>query len=96
MIRGAAGAALIALCGAAPAAQPPAPPALPSGAGRDVVARVCSQCHSLETVIRAHLSRPQWEARLDAMIGKGAKLSDEDFDEVARYLATNFGPSAAP
>ena len=69
-----------------------APPALPEGAGREIVERTCSQCHSLETVLRTRLTRKQWEARIDAMIAKGAKLSDEDIDVIADYLAEHFGP----
>lgn len=69
------------------------PPALPDGAGREIVERTCSQCHSLETVLRSRLGRKQWEARIDEMIAKGAKLSDEDIDVVADYLATHFGPA---
>ena len=69
------------------------PPVLPDGAGRDIVERSCSQCHSLETVLRSHLNRRQWEARIDEMIAKGAKLSDEDIDVVAEYLAAYYGPA---
>ena len=70
-----------------------APPVLPDGAGREIVERTCSQCHSLETVLRSRLSRRQWEARIDEMIAKGAKLSDEDIDVVAAYLAAHYGPA---
>jgi mono/diheme cytochrome c family protein len=69
------------------------PPVLPDGAGREIVERACSQCHSLEAVLRSRLSRGQWEARIDAMIAKGAKLSDEDIDVVAGYLAAHYGPA---
>ena len=69
------------------------PPVLPDGAGREIVERACSQCHSLETVLRSRLSRGQWAARIDAMIAKGAKLSDDDIDVVAEYLAAHYGPA---
>jgi cytochrome c5 len=69
-----------------------APPPLPDGDGRDIVEHVCSQCHSLETVLRSRLGRRQWEARIDEMIAKGAKLTDEDIDVVAAYLADHYGP----
>jgi mono/diheme cytochrome c family protein len=68
------------------------PPVLPEGAGKDELARACTQCHSLETVLKARGTRAQWEAKLDAMIAKGAKLSDADFDLIAAYLAQHFGP----
>ncbi len=84
--------AVFALCSLAAVAEPPA--ALPEGTGRDIVARACSQCHSIDTVARARLTRKQWEAQLDAMIAKGAKLSDEEYDVAAAYLAAHFAPSA--
>lgn len=76
------------------AAYGQAPPALPDGNGKEIVERTCSQCHSLETVLRSRLGRRQWEARIDAMIAKGANLADEDIDVIAEYLATHFGPPA--
>lgn len=75
-----------------PKAPHQSPTTLPDGDGKAVVQRDCSQCHSLETVTRARLTRKQWEARIDEMIAKGAKLSDDDIDVVAAYLAKNFGP----
>jgi virginiamycin B lyase len=67
--------------------------ALPAGEGRELVARACAQCHSLDTVLRSRLTRQQWEARIDQMVAKGAKLSDDEIDIVAVYLAKNFGPN---
>jgi len=69
------------------------PPPLPDGIGRIQVERACAQCHSLDIVLRLRRTRTQWEAQLDAMIAKGAKVSDEDFDLIANYLAVYFGPS---
>jgi mono/diheme cytochrome c family protein len=68
------------------------PPVLPDGAGRETVERVCGQCHALEIVLRSRLGRRQWEARIDEMIAKGAKLADEDIDVIAEYLAAHYGP----
>ena len=70
------------------------PPALPEGAARELIERACGQCHSLETVLRSRLSRQQWEAQIDAMIAKGAKLSDEEIDVIADYLGRYFGRPA--
>jgi quinoprotein glucose dehydrogenase len=64
-------------------------------ASPEIVARECSQCHSLDIVARARHTRKQWEATLDAMIAKGARVSDQQYDSVAGYLATHFGPKAA-
>ena len=74
----------------APAADPAS--TLPEGAGRGLIARACSQCHSLQVVVGLRLTQRQWEAKIDQMLAKGAKLSDEEIDLAAEYLVRNFGP----
>lgn len=69
-------------------------PMLPEGAGRELVEHKCAQCHSLETVMRSRRTRKQWEAQLDTMIARGLRLSDEEFERVADYLASGLGPPA--
>lgn len=89
------GAALLAFAlGAQAQGIGPAAAALPEGHGVTLVERACSQCHSLDTVTGKRLNRKQWEAQIDAMIAKGARLSDEQYEEIAAYLAAHFG--AAP
>lgn len=60
------------------------------------VEHACSQCHSFEIVGRSRHTRKQWEAQIDSMIAKGAKISDEEFDVIADYLTTHFGPDLSP
>jgi mono/diheme cytochrome c family protein len=95
MIRiGCSGAMLLAGLALAREATPPAaqtPDALPEGEGQALVARACSQCHSLQVVTSVRLTRKQWEAKIDQMLARGAKLSDEEIDLAAEYLARNFG-----
>lgn len=67
------------------------PPLLPEGAGRELVEHKCAQCHSLDTVMRSHRTRKQWEAQLDTMIVRGARISDEEFERIADYLASGLG-----
>jgi len=85
------------LTGLSPASEatPPAaqtPGVLPAGEGQALVAGACSQCHSLQVVTGVRLTRKQWEAKIDQMLARGAKLSDEEIDVAAEYLARNFGP----
>lgn len=80
------------LCATTSRGQPS--PELPDGTARDLVARACSQCHSIDIVLRARLSRGQWEVRIDEMIARGAKLTDDDIDVIADYLASHFGPGS--
>ena len=72
-------------------AQADTTPVLPDAPGRELVERKCAQCHSLDAVTRSHRSRRQWEAQLDAMLERGAKLSDGEFEQVADYLASQLG-----
>jgi len=64
---------------------------LPEGPGRELIEHKCTQCHSLEPVTRSRRTRRQWEAQLDTMIARGARMSDEDFERIADYLANQFG-----
>ena len=67
-----------------------------TGNGEALAARVCSQCHSVEVVMRHRLTRRQWMAQIDTMISKGAKVEDDDFETLADYLAAVFAPAPAP
>lgn len=63
------------------AARPPAP----DPAGEAVTRRVCgTACHNFEHVITVRRTPAQWEATIENMIGRGAKLTS---DEVATVLA---------
>jgi hypothetical protein len=82
---------------AAPARAQGAPPAaLPAGDGRDMLATACSQCHTL-AVIRSMREGPEgWKRHVYNMVTRGAQLTAHEADTVIAYLATNFGPTAAP
>lgn len=62
--------------------------------GKAAFERVCSQCHALETVLKKRRTLSQWQAQIDLMLAKGAKLSDAEADAVAGYLAEEFGATA--
>ena len=67
----------------------------PQGHGAALVEQACSQCHSLDSVTGKHLDRKQWEAQIDAMVARGARLTDAQYDEVAAYLAEHYGATPA-
>jgi hypothetical protein len=60
---------------------------LPDGPGKDVVERVCSGCHGLNTIAAAHLSRTEWQTMVDNMVNMGASCTDRECDEAIDYLA---------
>jgi quinoprotein glucose dehydrogenase len=53
--------------------------------------QACGQCHSFDVVAQSHRSRKQWEAQIESMIAKGARISNTEFDAIADYLSTHFG-----
>jgi competence ComEA-like helix-hairpin-helix protein len=65
---------------------------LPAGKGKAEFTRVCGQCHGVEVVVRNSASPDGWAAIVDDMVSKGAQGTDDDFELVTKYLATNFGP----
>ena len=86
--------ATVVIC--APAMPARAQGALPPGDGRDLMATACSQCHPL-TVIRSMREGAEgWKRHVYNMVTRGAQLNAREADMVVAYLATNFGPAAAP
>ena len=69
---------------------------LPPGQGRDVMVRVCSQCHSPEVAAGRRMDQPGWRGLVDQMANNGAQASDAEFDVITKYLAASFPAGAAP
>lgn len=99
----AAAALAFAGCGAkekvAEAAEPPAYTAEPYEAetpaeapGKLLLETRCTVCHDLAPVEKEKADRAGWEKVVDEMIGKGAKLNDEEKATLLDYLAENYGP----
>jgi competence protein ComEA len=63
---------------------------LPNGPGRDTMIRICSACHSPENVVGMAKTREEWGALVGEMAAEGAQGTDEEFNEIVDYLATNF------
>ena len=71
-------------------------PALPPGEGRELVASVCTGCHTLNTIVQIRDGAPGWRQFVNYMIMKGAQVSVHDTDVIVAYLTTNFGPNSPP
>ncbi|HSB13714.1 MAG TPA: PQQ-binding-like beta-propeller repeat protein [Bryobacteraceae bacterium] len=64
----------------------------PDSAGQAIVDRSCGkQCHSLEVVSSQRLSRTEWKRTVDAMVARGATLTDAEVKLVLDYLSRHFG-----
>lgn len=65
---------------------------LPPGPGRDVMVRVCSQCHSPEVAATQNLDAAGWKDLVNQMASNGANATDAEFDTITKYLTTAFPP----
>lgn len=76
------------------AAQEPAPDLslLPAGTGRELVGAKCGTCHAIAIVVGGRRNRAAWEQAIDQMIGRGAEISEAEYEAIAAYLGTNFAP----
>jgi mono/diheme cytochrome c family protein len=72
--------------------QTPGSP-LPEGKYRDTVQRACSSCHSVQMFSGRRMNREEWGTVVSNMIGRGAKVTDDEFDQIVGYLATVFPPN---
>jgi mono/diheme cytochrome c family protein len=69
--------------------QTPVSP-LPEGAHRETVQRACSSCHAVQMFTGRSMTRQQWGTTVSNMIGRGAKITDDEFDQIVSYLAATF------
>jgi mono/diheme cytochrome c family protein len=81
-----AGCAPLFALGQAPVSQ------LPDGPNRETVERVCSGCHSVQMFVGRGMTREQWGGVVSNMIGRGAKISDQEFDQIVEYLGKTLPP----
>lgn len=81
-----AGLTALSALGQVPASQ------LPDGPNRDTAQRICSGCHSVQMFAGRGMTREQWGGVVSNMIGRGAKISDQEYDQIVNYLATALPP----
>jgi mono/diheme cytochrome c family protein len=63
---------------------------LPDGPGKATMQKICSGCHAPEIVLGRHETKDGWEQIVSDMVNKGANGTDDEFDQIINYLATNF------
>ena len=54
----------------------------------------CSICHSSDRIKQVKKTREEWEETVNRMIGKGAKLTNDERDGLLDYLAKIYGDDA--
>jgi hypothetical protein len=68
---------------------------LPEGKGSQETARVCSGCHTIDTVVSERHDRAEWQKLVDEMVARGADGTDAELKDIVDYLAKYFGPKAS-
>lgn len=79
----------------APAVPRPAPvqsAGLPAGPGRETTMRLCSNCHTIDTVTARGRTGAEWGEIITQMTNLGLNASDADLDEVQAYLTRAVPP----
>jgi competence protein ComEA len=64
---------------------------LPDGPGKDVLLKICRDCHDLDTVTVDNRTKEGWQKTVAKMGDRGAEGTDEQFEAVISYLTKNFG-----
>ena len=68
---------------------------MPEGQGKQVVASICSGCHTLENVVTQRKSSEEWEEKVNEMISRGAQIFPEEIDNIVSYLGEHYGGQVA-
>jgi competence protein ComEA len=64
---------------------------LPEGKGKAVMLRACVACHEIGVATRTRYTKTGWRRMVDAMVERGAELSEPEIADVTSYLANYFG-----
>ena len=64
---------------------------LPDGAGKEAVAKMCTECHSVDRMRTLRISKDEWWDKVADMVDRGAKATDAESEAVVEYLTRNFG-----
>jgi cytochrome c-type biogenesis protein CcmH/NrfF len=61
---------------------------------QELVEERCAVCHALSVVETAQKTPQKWEETVNRMIEKGARLDDQEAEEVIDYLSEAYGAEA--
>jgi competence protein ComEA len=64
---------------------------LPDGPGKDAVAKMCTECHSVDRMRTLRIGNDDWSDKVADMVDRGATGTDAEIEAVVNYLTANFG-----
>lgn len=67
---------------------------LPDAPGKEVVSKVCTECHDTSNIRKLRIPRNEWSDKMDDMVDRGAKGTDQEMMAILDYLTQNFGPDS--
>ena len=76
-------------------AQQAGGPGFPDAPGKEVVLKLCLQCHNYAMWSDHRQDRRGWEGVLYRMVGKGALWQEDEIKSMADYLGAAYGPPPA-
>ena len=82
---------LATLTGALYAAQGVDPSTLPPSADRELLFRVCSECHGIEDALVERRPASEWRSVADDMLRRGAQATDDEIKTIVTYLSVHAG-----
>jgi mono/diheme cytochrome c family protein len=65
---------------------------LPEGKGKELLQKICADCHGIDIIVSQRATKDGWAAIVDSMVGRGASGTKEELDTLVDYLAKNFAP----
>jgi cytochrome c5 len=85
-------AAIAGCASGAPGPEPTQASASAAPDGASLLQERCSVCHSSDMSTHPGKTRDAWDRTVSQMIGKGAKLTEDEKTVLVDYLAATFGP----
>ena len=64
---------------------------LPEGAGKDVVVRLCTPCHTADRIVAVKQTEAGWRITIRQMEEEGASFSPSEIETIIAYLVKNVG-----
>ena len=66
-------------------------PALSEAAGKSLLTKMCTGCHSIEAATAVRANEEGWRQIVREMVSRGAPGTETEIQQVSRYLAEHFG-----